>query len=367
MINKCYLYIDEYPRHASDIPFNITINWGDGSLAEQCSNVYVTKIPGFYHIYKDLRSYEITVTITNNCGTSTKKIQHVPFVPPPCGCYNNKNTPINNVMINFEAEHRIQDSDVNLTFSNCFSNVVLGNNDVVLTIVTDVASDIPLVTFRKKFEEIALFNLVSEGHLLEEASIIIPAGNFAELLYQSEESRKVQRVEIICDTNARTRLTHKGFEWTTEDSEQESWRGILIIANPDFIREWMFTFAGEVEDIVIGDAKIHSVHFYEEIQETEYDSPIMLNLALSSIENKQTGIFYYIDTNGKNHCVGVNELRCTHSDYEHMRLRGTNMSTTIRLDVLLPPDEIEYGLIETIVQGNVNPDCLPAIANLELL
>ena len=45
MINKCFLYIDGYPRNASDIPFDMAIDWGDGSPVEQYFRLQVDKVP----------------------------------------------------------------------------------------------------------------------------------------------------------------------------------------------------------------------------------------------------------------------------------------------------------------------------------
>jgi len=141
----------------------------------------------------------------------------------------------------------------------------------------------------------------------------------AELLYQSDESKKIHRVEIFCDTNARARLLHEEFEWTSDHSGGTHWRGIYILPKPEFMREWTFSFADSTDGTLVDDAIIHSVHFYQEISETEYDSPIVVQLAIASIQNEQEGIFYYIEENGRHHCVAVNELVFTLSDYAQLK------------------------------------------------
>ena len=103
MINKCFLYIDDYPRHANDIPFSITIDWSDGSALEQYDDLHVTRIPSFYHIYDDLEPHEIAVTITNNCGSFTKNILYTPYVPEECACSNFYDLKLNEVLLSFSG------------------------------------------------------------------------------------------------------------------------------------------------------------------------------------------------------------------------------------------------------------------------
>ena len=119
MLNKVFLHIDDYPRNASDVPFDISIDWGDGSDVEEYFRLVVDRVPQFYHIYNDVQARTITVTITNRCGTATQTIEYVPFVPPDCDCLNFYNLNINNLVTDFDQV--AWDLDI----TGCFTDVTL--------------------------------------------------------------------------------------------------------------------------------------------------------------------------------------------------------------------------------------------------
>jgi hypothetical protein len=141
MINKAFLYIDGYPKNASDVPFDIAIDWGDGSPVEEYFRLHVDKVPQFYHIYHDTEPKEITVTITNSCGTATRTILYVPFVPPECECKNFYNLDINNVLVSFSGV------DWDLEITGCFVDVEIEEDYVTTRMITDVSTNLELVAF----------------------------------------------------------------------------------------------------------------------------------------------------------------------------------------------------------------------------
>ncbi|MCL2005443.1 MAG: hypothetical protein FWG73_04685 [Planctomycetaceae bacterium] len=51
MESKCYLYIDDYPKNASDVPFDIEIDWGDSSAIEKYASLVVDQVPQLSHLY----------------------------------------------------------------------------------------------------------------------------------------------------------------------------------------------------------------------------------------------------------------------------------------------------------------------------
>ena len=192
MINKCFLYIDGYPRNASDVPFDIAIDWGDGSPLEQYFRLRVDKVPQFYHIYNDMEPKEILVTITNSCGTATRTVLYVPFVPPECECQNFYNLDINNVLVSFSGV------DWDLEISGCFIEVEADADYVTARMVTDVSTNLPLVAFPVICIEIpeGTFDLVTSGIPTEEAVLnvythlgpgypVTPYSGFAVPLVQS--------------------------------------------------------------------------------------------------------------------------------------------------------------------------------------
>ena len=188
--------------------------------------------------------------------------------------------------------------------------------------------------------------------LVRENKNRITGGMSGNLTYQSELSRKICRIDIVCDSNARARLLNEGFDWQEEDlGDIVYWRGINILAEPEFITEYTFQFSGkDSQGNVIGDGIIHSVQFYEEVQETEYDSPILVRFAIDVNHNNQEGIFYYTDDNGREHCVAVNEVRFTNAEFEHLH-HDPATQTTLKLTT-------EHGTISGVVSGAVNTDCL---------
>jgi len=149
MINKCFLHIDDYPRQASDVPFDIAIDWGDGSDIETYTQLIVDKVPPFDHIYNDELSHNIEVTITNSCGAVTKAIKHAPYVLPACEC------------VNEVVEQVIPEIEV----SSCFTDIEYDQYITSSKLVVDVVSEVPLVADTAKYEELPVdvFKLVEYG------------------------------------------------------------------------------------------------------------------------------------------------------------------------------------------------------------
>lgn len=168
MQNKCFLYIDGYPRNAEDIPFNLSIDWGDGTPLETYTRLHVEKIPALYHIYEITGSYTITVTIENSCGKATQLIPYEPYVPPSTdeGCM---------VFYNFQnpsaPEHTIQVTQANTNFdarldppsqrwameaTSYFSSI--NYNPVTQLVecefVTDIKINLPLEIFPSRCEQL---------------------------------------------------------------------------------------------------------------------------------------------------------------------------------------------------------------------
>ena len=158
MINKAFLYIDSYPRNASDIPFDLAVDWGDGSPLEEYFRLVVDRVPELYHIYTDLEPKTITVTIRNSCGELSKVIEYVPFAPPECGCPN----------IYFTDDGN---DDWELTISGCITEVHQAGDDLIVAkLITDVSTAEPIVAFPSILEElIGAFNLVSPIIITEQA------------------------------------------------------------------------------------------------------------------------------------------------------------------------------------------------------
>ena len=144
MLNKCFLYIDGYPRNVRDVPFDISIDWGDGSKPEQYFRLFVEKVPPFYHIYNDTESRTIEVTVTNRCGSAVQTISYVPFVPPECECRNFYHLNLNNILVDFSG------IEWNLEITGCFTGVMrIDTEHVTARMVTDVSTNLPLTTFPK--------------------------------------------------------------------------------------------------------------------------------------------------------------------------------------------------------------------------
>jgi hypothetical protein len=228
--NKCFLYIDGYPRHASDIPFDIAIDWGDGSDVEEYFRLHVEKIPPFTHLYQDTQPRNIQVTLLkHSCSAEsnrlTKSITYIPFNP--------------------ESLQRKCENSVNslpgVQVASYFSEVVrLADGSVSATLVTDVSTspDMPLIKFLKKGETI----------------------------------------------------------------------------------------------------------------ETEYDSPIFVSLELTSVQSVQESVCYYINEDGRHHCISINVLQFTQTAFSNLQnARGMNL--TINLDT-------GSGPISGVCSGTINHNCL---------
>jgi len=227
------------------------------------------------------------------------------------------------------------------------------------TVRLELNADTPNIS-RDNFVQIVVYSYISNRcevelsglRFVRENKNRITGGMSGNLLYRSEQSRKICRIDIVCDSNARARLLNEGFDWQEEDlGDVVYWRGINILQEPEFITEYVFQFGGkDSHDNIIGDGIIHSVHFYEEVQETEYDSPILVRFAIDVNKNVQEGIFYYIDDNGREHCVAVNEVQFTNAEWEHLH-HDPATQTTLKLTT-------EHGTISGIVAGAVNLECL---------
>ena len=180
----------------------------------------------------------------------------------------------------------------------------------------------------------------------------ITGGMAGTVTYRSGQSRKIHRIDLICNSNARARLLNDGFGWQEEDLGTETfWRGIHFLPKPGFITDYAFSFSGkDAEGKYIGDGVIHAAQFYEEDQQTEYDSPITVKFAVNINKNTQEGIHYYVDDDGREHCVAVNDVELTQAEYEHLRY-----DPAIRMMLYLPH---EHGTVSGIVNGTVNIGCL---------
>ena len=147
MIRKCFLSINDYPRNVGDIPFSITIDWGDGSDEEVYADLRTEKVPQLAHVYKDEESeeYEITVTIENTCGSESQTVLYKPYVLPEC-------TPsCMNTFEDFnpsEAVTSFEGVGWNLEMTSCFTEIErLDNGNISMKLCTDAAVDVPLIAF----------------------------------------------------------------------------------------------------------------------------------------------------------------------------------------------------------------------------
>ena len=145
IINRCFLYIDDYPRQSSDVPFDISIDWGDGTV-ERYDRLMVDRVPPFEHTYNDDLSHNIEVTITNSCGEVVKLIRHVQYSPPVCECENEI------------IEQSVQEVEV----SSCFTDISYDQGITRAKLVVDAVSEIPIVIEGNKYDELPddVFHLV---------------------------------------------------------------------------------------------------------------------------------------------------------------------------------------------------------------
>jgi hypothetical protein len=146
MDSKCFLYIDEYPRNAGDIPFDIEIDWGDGSGIEKYARLVVDKVPAFYHIYHNVGSlsepFMIKVKITNQCSSAEQTVEYDPALPPLCDEeYRNSYDSLNplNVVSRFSGI----DWDIHVT--SCFTRIARVDGCMETEFVTDVSINLPLI------------------------------------------------------------------------------------------------------------------------------------------------------------------------------------------------------------------------------
>ena len=148
MQHKAFLYIDGYPVKTNDTPYDIEINWGDGSKSIKYKKLIDDQVPPFYHIYNELRTFTITVTITNKCGSTTKSIEYTPFALPQRGCVNL-----------FEGQQRYQPNLISkttipeVTVEGYITDRRYEYNKIVIQIMTHVMSSLPLVIFPEEHED----------------------------------------------------------------------------------------------------------------------------------------------------------------------------------------------------------------------
>jgi|GEM_PF-3002323 len=137
--NKCFLYIDGYPRNASDIPFDVAVDWGDDSDVEEYFRLHVEKIPPLTHLYHDTQPRNIQVTLLkHSCSAEnnrlTKSITYSPLTPAQFQrtCENSVN------------------SLPGVQVASYFSDVAWhAGGSVSATLITDVSTspEVPLVKF----------------------------------------------------------------------------------------------------------------------------------------------------------------------------------------------------------------------------
>ena len=147
-------------------------------------------------------------------------------------------------------------------------------------------------------------------------------------------SEKLSRIEIVCNANAYARLTDNAFEPSEEDTGEITYcRGVKIFDPPEMIQECVFAFDSGLATLgqLIGEGLIQSIHFYRESIESEYDSPIVVSLELLSAQNVQQNVCYYIDEEGRHHCVCVNVLQFSQTAFNNLQ-NARGMSLTINLD-----------------------------------
>jgi hypothetical protein len=139
--------------------------------------------------------------------------------------------------------------------------------------------------------------VIEDIHFVTGKKEKIAAGMTGSLVYQSEQSKKICRIDIVCDSNARARLLNEGFDWQEEDlGALVYWRGINILEEPTYITEYTFAFGGmDSEKNWIGEGVIFSTHFYEEVQRTEYDSPMCpFKRRITAAKNFWTTMEFYL-------------------------------------------------------------------------
>ena len=212
--NKCFLYIDGYPQNASDIPFDIAIDWGDGSDIEEYFRLHVEKIPPFTHVYQGTQPHEIQVTLLkHSCPAEknrlTKSITYTPFDPAglPRKCENVVNA-LPGVQVSSYVTQIVRNTD----------------GSVAATLVTDVSTspEVPLLKFLKKTESIETeydapihvsLELVSAQNVLENVCYfigeegrhhcaIVNALLFSQTAWSHFQSAKGMSLTINLDTEA---------------------------------------------------------------------------------------------------------------------------------------------------------------------
>jgi hypothetical protein len=179
------------------------------------------------------------------------------------------------------------------------------------------------------------------------------AGMAGSLVYKSEQHQKLSRIEIIGNANAYARLIDEAFLPSEEDAGDVTYcRGIKIFDPPEMMEECVFAFDTGVATLghLIGEGLIKSIHFYREAIESEHDSPIFVSLELISAQNIQESVCFYIDEDGRHHCVAVNHLQLTQTDFSNLQ-HANRMSLTINLDT-------DDQNISGICSGTINYNCL---------
>ena len=190
----------------------------------------------------------------------------------------------------------------------------------------------------------------------------IASGMSGTMVYSAGQLKKIARIEIVCDSNARARLVNEDFRWAIEEVERTPgnphvrYRGIHDMEPPQHLDGYSFSF-GEQDTLgdFIGDGTVYGIYFYEQPELTQNDSPVAIHFGIELHKNEQEGVFYYIDDFGWHHCVAVNDLEMTPAELEHLT-EDDVMETVLRFTVSLP--HAEEGTIQYRCPGTVNTACL---------
>lgn len=145
-IYTCYLYIDDYPVNASDVPFDVSVDWGDDSPLETYNQLIVDQMPQLYHQYitDDAdSSYDIEVTLTNACGSSTRQTSFTPYQAISEGCDNSLDSSGANLVGSFNDQPLPSVSAAGRTISKSIDS----SSNVTLRLVTDISSSLPMVVY----------------------------------------------------------------------------------------------------------------------------------------------------------------------------------------------------------------------------
>ncbi len=144
MASKCFLYLDGYPVNASDVPYDVRIDWADGSAVESYERLTAPLIPPFYHVYDGVGPYAISVTLSNWCGTATKTVTFAPYSPEPCVCADTFTYTQSDLVTDFPDGSPTPQ----LNMSGCVQSVTSnGDGNFTLRTSTDMSLNMPLVVY----------------------------------------------------------------------------------------------------------------------------------------------------------------------------------------------------------------------------